>query len=326
MKTRLTILVVAVALLSLLVWNGGALLWTRLNTTGSGFNTPSDVAVSMQGNIYVVDSGHSRIVEMTPAGKKLGVWNTNPKHYGDNDQPQDIWVDRYGNVYTTAGGCHPGPFLSGNCSPVHGRAEVFSPRGRPLPQGASLPVLASDPYGNIYTCSSPRFNKLPVRRLPAAACSDSTPFVNESSWIVDARGRLLEGNGGNPCPCVSFLSTTGTCPAADQPCDPHDPWRTIDVGNTFNGQVFGRLAVDRSGDVFAAETPSANVPRGGAADRVAKIAPNGTVQAVWTGFANAAGVAVGSDGSVYVTDSDQNLVVKLSASGKKLAAWSGPTG
>jgi tripartite motif-containing protein 71 len=310
MKTRHPVPSAALILVGL--GFGGLLLTACIGggSGNSGFSKPLGVVTSPQGNIYVLDAGNSRVVELSPAGKELGVWNTNPKHYGDNDEPGSLLVDRYGNVYVTASGCVSE--LSGSCPTVHDRQEVFSAHGRLLLQTASFTFVGSDPYGSVYTCSARRFQTLPVRRLPAAACSSSTPFL-PGAWIVDTRGRLLASNGGLPCPCVSVLFATGT-------------WGRIDVGNTFNGEVQD-FAVDRSGNIYATEIPSSTIATGGGvADRVAKIAPNGTVRAVWTGFTNLSGVAVGNDGSVYVTDEDQNQVDKLSANGKRLAAWSGPKG
>jgi serine/threonine-protein kinase len=61
------------------------------------FNTPSDVTLDRQGNVYVADTYNNRIQKFSPRGKPLAVLaSTKGRHF---DLPTSIAVDAHGNVY-----------------------------------------------------------------------------------------------------------------------------------------------------------------------------------------------------------------------------------
>jgi tripartite motif-containing protein 71 len=304
MKTCLTVLVIGAAL----VFVGGALLRFALVNGGLGsasFNSPQGLAVSSRDNLYIVDSGNSRIVEVTPADKKLAVWNTNPKQYGDGDQPYSMLVDRRGNVYVWAQGCHAD--LSGSCPPVHVRQEVFSARGRLLVQVPVNTFAASDLRGNVYTCANRWPRGLAVRRLTAATCrTDAWGPYPGAFTVVDAHRNVIARDSSSfaivrvsPTGAVSTLGTPGV-----------------------NG--VGGLALGPLDDIYAID--SKYVPGSGSSrDRIVKLSPDGqTTLRAFPSLENLSGVAVGRDGAVYVAERDANRVDKLSAEGKILARWSQP--
>lgn len=78
------------------------------------------------------------------------------------------------------------------------------------------------------------------------------------------------------------------------------------------------LAIDAEGDLYVADMGNA---------RVQKLSPDGSVLAVWNNpgdFRNPVGITVDRSGLVYVVDagySGYNQLVKLSASGQHLGAW-----
>ncbi len=63
------------------------------------FNTPKDVAVDRQGNVFVVDSKNSRVQKFDAAGKFVKTWGTFGKGDSQFEKPTGIGVDHQGNVY-----------------------------------------------------------------------------------------------------------------------------------------------------------------------------------------------------------------------------------
>jgi tripartite motif-containing protein 71 len=77
------------------------------------------------------------------------------------------------------------------------------------------------------------------------------------------------------------------------------------------------VAVDGQANIYVSDTGN---------DRIQKLAPDGTVLAVWGGsgaapgeFRQPYGVAVDRDGNVYVTDQWNNRIQKLDSGGRPLA-------
>jgi len=71
-------------------------------TSGSGdgqFSQPYGIAVDSDENVYVVDSGNSRIQKFTSTGAFLTKWGSNGTGDGQFIGPRDIGVDGDGNIY-----------------------------------------------------------------------------------------------------------------------------------------------------------------------------------------------------------------------------------
>jgi sugar lactone lactonase YvrE len=60
--------------------------------------------------------------------------------------------------------------------------------------------------------------------------------------------------------------------------------------------------------------------------RLTKLSASGKTLEVWSGLRNPGGVAVGTDGTVYVAEQDQNRIDRFTATGRSLVPWSDPTG
>jgi DNA-binding beta-propeller fold protein YncE len=61
------------------------------------FNYPAGVAVDSSGNVYVIDSGYSRVEKFTGSGSFITAWRSSG--FG-----LSVAVDSSGNVYVTGGG------------------------------------------------------------------------------------------------------------------------------------------------------------------------------------------------------------------------------
>jgi DNA-binding beta-propeller fold protein YncE len=71
----------------------------RSGTARGEFNTPSDVTLDGQGNVYVADTYNNRVQKLSPSGEPLAVWgSTKGRRF---DLPTSIAVDSHGNVYVS---------------------------------------------------------------------------------------------------------------------------------------------------------------------------------------------------------------------------------
>jgi DNA-binding beta-propeller fold protein YncE len=88
---------------------------------GSGpgeFNLPRDVAIGLDGRLYVVDGGNFRIVVFDREGKYLSAFGSVGKQYGQFARPKEVAVDREGNVYVV--------------DSAFGNFQIFNPDGELL--------------------------------------------------------------------------------------------------------------------------------------------------------------------------------------------------
>lgn len=88
---------------------------------GSGpgeFNLPRDLAIGLDGRLYVVDGGNFRVVVFDRDGRYLQAFGSVGKQYGQFARPKEIAVDREGNVYVV--------------DTAFGNFQIFSPEGELL--------------------------------------------------------------------------------------------------------------------------------------------------------------------------------------------------
>ncbi len=75
--------------------------------TGAGqFSKPRGIATDSTGNIYVADTGNSRIQKFDPMGKFLTAFGTAGSSEGELREPNGIVVDARGRIYVTDAGNH----------------------------------------------------------------------------------------------------------------------------------------------------------------------------------------------------------------------------
>jgi DNA-binding beta-propeller fold protein YncE len=131
---------------------------------GSGpgeFNLPRDVAIGLDGRLYVVDGGNFRVVIFDKDGKYLSSFGSVGKQYGQFARPKEVAVDRDGNVYVV--------------DTAFGNFQIFNPDGELLlfvgdrserdgPAKYMLPSgIAVDEDGRVYVVDQ-WFRKIDVYR------------------------------------------------------------------------------------------------------------------------------------------------------------------
>lgn len=139
---------------------------------GSGpgeFNLPRDLAIGVDGRLYVVDGGNFRVVVFDRDGGYLQAFGSVGKQYGQFARPKEIAIDRDGNVYVV--------------DTAFGNFQIFTPDGELLlfvgeraerdgPAKYMLPSgIAVDEDGRVYMVDQ-WFRKIDVYR-PAALPANS---------------------------------------------------------------------------------------------------------------------------------------------------------
>lgn len=110
----------------------------------AGFSAPSDVAVSGQGRIYVVDGVHHRVVSFDDQGGQAAAFGSRGSGPGEFDTPVGIDVDADGAVYIADAGNH--------------RIQKFTADGAFLQQVA-LPPLDGRPADPVDVAVIPGQNR-----------------------------------------------------------------------------------------------------------------------------------------------------------------------
>jgi sugar lactone lactonase YvrE len=255
------------------------------NGTAASFYLPYSVVVDKSGSLLVSDTATNLVRKISPAG----------------------------DVTTFAGGGSSGTSQDGN-----GTAASFS----------GLSGLALDSTGNAYAAE---FGGNRIRKITAAADvttlagsgaigsldghGTSATFNTPSSVATDADGNIyvLEFIGAvvrkiTPAGDVTTLAGSGTAGFADG----------TGAAASF-GQAYG-IATDAAGNVYVADTGN---------NRIRKITPGGVVTTLagsgqagatdgagsLASFAGPGGLAVDSDGTIYVADTDNSLLRKITPAG-----------
>jgi len=136
--------------------------------------------------------------------------------------------------------------------------------------------------------------KLPVTAFEGGHGNGKGRFESPRGIAIDSAGNIFVADTGNGR--IQKFSPNGTFVTSITTTDPHG------------------IAIDRAGNVYVAEIGSKHC--------VQKLAPDGTSIAQWApGLYGPRRIAVGPDDSIYVVDSGDNRIVKLSPAGHVLASW-----
>ncbi len=267
------------------------------STLGSGFGYPHAGAVNGSGNVYVADTTHSAVKEMSAGCASSSCVTTLG---GGFSIPNAVALDGAGNVYVAdyqnnavkemPPGCTAANYNSNLCTITTLGGGFSGPAG-----------LVVDGVGNVYVSDS---NNNAVKMIPAGCTAAKYTgnlctiailgggFSNPQGLAMDSSGNVYVANAANnvvkeiPPGC-----TSSTC--------------TIPLGGGF--YVPAGLAVDASGNVYVAD----------AEDSAVKVMPTGCasstcVTTLGSGFSYPQGVMLDSAGNVYVADTQNNAVVELS--------------
>jgi sugar lactone lactonase YvrE len=291
------------------------------------FYQPYGVAVDGSGNVFVTDLENNTIRKITPSGVVTTLAGT-AGSYGSADGtgaaalfngPSGVAVDGSGNLFVADAGNNTIRKITptGVVTTLAGTAGLS---GSADGTGAAarfngLAAVAVDGAGNVFVADS--FNDAIRKITPSGVVTTLVSAGHPEGLSVDGAGNVFFADYGNstirkitPSGVVTTLAgTAGSSGSADG----------TGAAARFNGPA--GVAVDRAGNVFVADDGN---------NTIRKITPSGVVttlagsadqpgSADGTGaaarFSSPSGVAVDGSGNVFVADSFNSTIRKITPSG-----------
>jgi sugar lactone lactonase YvrE len=261
-----------------------------LEALDTSFQSPTDVAIDSNGNVYVNDTLNFRIRMISPQGIVSTVAGTGVKGDGadgilaKNSALNDVeamTLDSNGNIYFTDWGLNRVRRVSaGLVSTVAGISNGSCPA---TADGPALSVPLCQPGGLAFKGSS----------LLVADSGNSLVRMLTGSTITTIGGTGSEGFSGDGQPALSA---------------------------SFHGP-FG-LAVDSTGDIYIADRENSRIRRIDSTGTVSTVAGSGTLIPSQNGvspslatFFDPVGVRFDSTGAMMIADTDNNIVRRANQDG-----------
>jgi len=291
--------------------------WGSSGSADGSFTQLRGIAIDPAGNVYVADSGNHRIQKFDAAGNFLAKWGTFGTGDGQFQTPTSVAIDPSGNVYV--------------CDANNNRIQKFTSAGAYLAQWGSFGTgngqfqyplsVAIDAVGNVYVADNGnnRIQKFTaaggyLTQWGATGTGDGQ-FDAPVSLSVDAEANVFVMDSGNHR--VQKFSGAGVLESR---------WAmsyAFDLHGTSATSTFLSPA-----GVGAASGPYVYVAQANGIVR-ARSFDGTTFEFYGTGaggsgdgqFFLPSGVATDAAGLVYVADTNNNRIQKLSANGVFLAKW-----
>ncbi|MGO9487873.1 MAG: hypothetical protein ACLQBB_02450 [Solirubrobacteraceae bacterium] len=290
-------------------------------TSGTGpgqFGFPYGVALDAAGDVYVADDINDRVVKLNPQLGFVGAWGGFGTKPGQLAFPRALASDPAGDTYVA--------------DTANDRIEVFSPEGeyvRTIGYSARGPGELTAPEGLAVD---------PTGRLLAADTdSDRIELFAPGSDLFAGQWTVAGGHAsGFNAPDGIGVDPAGSVFVADRANS-----RLVRLwgDGTYLSEIGGPAGLggaQLSGNVSVAVSPAdqETFVADAGHNRILVYGPEGMLRAKWGAdegsgaggsgpgdFEHPQGVAVDAGGNVYVADTGNNRVVKLSPAGTVIAEW-----
>ncbi|MEI6715503.1 MAG: immunoglobulin domain-containing protein, partial [Verrucomicrobiota bacterium] len=318
------------------------------NGTAASFRYPNGVAVDVSGNVYVADSANHKIRKITSAGVVTTLAGSGSDGSADGPgaaatfwHPYGVAVDGSGNVYVANSGNGKIRKITkeGIVTTLAGFGETGFADGLGTAAKFSMPTgVAVDVSGNVYVADSwnNKIRKITsagvVTTLAGSGSDGSADGPGAAAKFSRPAGAAVDGSGNvYVADCwnhkirkitsegmVTTLAGSGETGFADGP----------GTAAKFSSPV--GVAVDVSGNVYVADSGNNKIRKITSAGVVTTLAGSGSSGAsdgpgTAASFDGPRGVAVDGSGNVYVADSWNNMIRKVTSAGVVTTlAGSGP--
>lgn len=258
-------------------------------------SSPRGIAVDGQGNIFVADLGNHRIVVFDAQGKVTATWGKKGNAAGEFNEPSGVAIAPSGELLVA--------------DSWNGRIEKFSPQGEYVGEISSQAGnfysprnVAADAQGYVYVADT---GNSCIKKFDADAnlvkrWGEFGPgrerFQETFGLWVDELNRVYVGDAGNRR--LKIFTNEGKF------------IRDIRVKGWQSGIGWPMVAVDGQGRVYAVDVQN---------NQIWIYTREGKYLGTWGNspgkdvFASPLGIALGPDGSVYISNMNRGDLVKLAA-------------
>lgn len=312
--------------------------------TGSAarFAYPSGIAVDAEGNAYVADTGNQAIRKVMPTGEVVtlaGVMGVRGSTDGDGAAarfftPAGMCIDRSGNVYVS-------DLHNANIRKITSAGVVTTLAGAASVQGSDDGVganarfswpdeIVSDSSGNIYVADSSNSIIRKITRAGEvttvagkAGEKGSVDGVGEAARFYDPLGMTIDA-GGNLYTASHHAMRKITSAGVVTTVAGKAGVSGADDGSGLTARFRSSqsVAADAFGNIYVADTENHTIrkitPAGEVTTFAGKAGETGSADGTGADarFYSPSGIVVGAFGNLFVADTDNHIIRKITPAGK----------